>query len=80
MAGAHAVAAAVVGLWLAHGERTLWRLVALAGRGVAAVVTVPLVPVARPPRVVPVAPGLLPRVVRVAASPIVRRGPPGSCA
>ena len=80
MAGAHAMAAAVVGLWLAHGERTVWRLVALAGRVLAEVVTVPLLPVARPPRVVPVAPALLPRVVRVASSSIVRRGPPGSCA
>ena len=80
MAGAHAVAAAVVGLWLAHGERAVWRLVGLAGRVLADVVTVPLLPVARPPRVVPVAPGRLPRVVRVASSSIVRRGPPGSCA
>jgi hypothetical protein len=79
MAGAHAVAAAVVGLWLAHGERTVWRLVALAGR-VLAEVNVPLLPVAGRPRVVPVPPALLPRVVRVAPSSIARRGPPGSCA
>jgi hypothetical protein len=80
MAGAHAAAAAVVGLWLAHGERTVWRLVALTGRALTPVVTVPHLPVARPPRVVPVAPALLPRDVRVASSSIVRRGPPGSTA
>lgn len=76
MAGAHAVAAAVVGLWLAHGERTVWRLVALAGRVLVPVVRTPLLPVAGPPRVVPVAPVLLPRAVRVASSSIARRGPP----
>ena len=80
MAGAHAVAATVVGLWLAHGERTVWRLVALAGRVLAEVVTVTVLPVARRPRVVPVPPALLPRVVRLTSSSVVRRGPPGCCA
>jgi hypothetical protein len=78
MAGAHAVAAAVVGLWLAHGERTVWRLVALAGRAFVPVIRTPVLPVAGPPRVVPVAPVLLPRAVRVASSSIARRGPPGA--
>ena len=78
MAGAHAVAAAVVGLWLAHGERTVWRLVALAGRAFGPVVRTPVLPVAGPPRVVPVAPVLLPGAVRVASSSIARRGPPGA--
>ena len=69
-----------MGLWLAHGERTVWRLVTLAGRVLAAVVTVPFLPVARPPRVVPAAPLVLPQAVRVASSSIVRRGPPRPCA
>ena len=77
MAVGHALAAAVVGLWLAHGERTVWRLVAIAGRVLAAAVRVPLLPVVRPSRVVPGAPALLPGRVRVASSSIARRGPPG---
>lgn len=80
MAVAHAAAAAVVGLWLAHGERTLWRLLSMAGRRLVAVVDVPALPVVRPPRVVPVDPALLPPSVRVPSSSVVRRGPPDACA
>jgi hypothetical protein len=41
---AHLVAAALVGLWLAQGERCLWTLIALLGRQVLALVR-PFVPV-----------------------------------
>ena len=43
---AHVVAAALVGLWLAHGERSLWTLVSLAGRRLvlAAVLPAPVAP------------------------------------
>jgi hypothetical protein len=42
MALAHLVAAAVVGLWLARGERALWSIFAIAADGVGAVVFRPL--------------------------------------
>ena len=44
---AHLVAAALVGLWLAYGERLLWTLVALAAHAVLALVRV-VVPVTLP--------------------------------
>jgi len=76
MAVAHAAAAAVVGLWLAHGERTVWRVLALAAGALARVVHVPVLPVVRPLRVVPAGPAQLPRLPRVPTSSIARRGPP----
>lgn len=76
MALAHAAAAAVVGLWLAHGERTVWRLLALTGRALARGVRVPALPVVRPPRVVPAGPDRLPRRPGVPTSSLARRGPP----
>ncbi len=81
MMAAHLAAAALVGLWLAAGERALWALVALAsraalgplavafaaGRAVVAppAAVLPITTEPRPPQV----PALLARVV-------VRRGPP----
>jgi hypothetical protein len=44
MMAAHLAAAALVGLWLAHGERCLWTVLALTGRRVLAAVLL-LVPV-----------------------------------
>ncbi len=45
MMAAHLAAAALVGLWLALGERTLWALMTLTGRQILAVTTMPaLVP------------------------------------
>lgn len=77
----HLVAAALVGLWLAVGERTLWTLVALAG----ALVLRPLlllralarathstVPLAGPVLLGPRAPA----AARFLARCVVRRGPP----
>jgi hypothetical protein len=49
MMAAHLAAAALVGLWLAHGERCLWTLIALSGRRVLAAVLL-LVPVPTAPR------------------------------
>jgi hypothetical protein len=80
MALAHAAAAAVVGLWLAHGERTVWRLLDLTGRALARGVRVPALPVVRPPRVVPVGPERLPRRPGVPTSSLARRGPPQALA
>ncbi|WP_248581232.1 hypothetical protein [Nocardioides sp. InS609-2] len=81
MMAAHLAAAALVGLWLAAGERALWSLVALASRAALGPLAVafaacrvvvappsPVVPIATEPRP-PQAPALLARVV-------VRRGPP----
>lgn len=42
MMAAHLAAAAVVALWLAHGERLLWTLMALLGRRLVTVLVVPL--------------------------------------
>jgi hypothetical protein len=88
MTGAHApmmvvhlLAAALVGLWLAVGERTLWVLVALAAGAAVPRLGLLLVAVlARPalPRIVPVAalrPPSPPRLTALARC-VVRRGPP----
>lgn len=47
MMAVHLLAAALVGLWLAHGERCLWTVLALTGRRIHAAVLL-LVPVALP--------------------------------
>lgn len=73
----HLVAAALVGLWLAHGERCLWTLIALTGRRIvlAIVHVVPFDPPApRLARVVDRAPVIHRRPWHV--SPHSRRGPP----
>jgi hypothetical protein len=77
----HVVAAALVGLWLAVGERALWALVALAG----ALVLRPLLLLGAParaalavvPRLGPAHPEPLPPLShRFLARSVVRRGPP----
>jgi hypothetical protein len=84
MALGHLLAAAVVGLWLAAGERALWRLLTLAVRPVLSVVGAlrgvatgagwsVAVRRVRAPRIAPCA-GLLPLWFLVRAVP--RRGPP----
>lgn len=80
MAVAHAAAATVVGLWLAHGEHALWLLVDLAARALAPRVRwlSPLVPT-RPPRVVTL------DTTRLSGRGVFtvclrRRGPPVPCA
>lgn len=77
MMAAHLAAAALVGLWLAYGERCLWTLIALTGRRVLAV-ALTLRPVVAPPRLSPVDAGRAPsgphRVWLV--RPDSRRGPP----
>lgn len=42
MMAAHLAAAVLVGLWLAHGERCLWTVIALSGRRLLLVVLTPL--------------------------------------
>lgn len=73
----HLVAAALVGLWLAVGERALWALVAATGRRLALAVRVLLAPV--PPAPAAPAPAFR-TVLRPASSPrtrpLLRRGPP----
>ena len=81
MMGAHLVASVLVGLWLAHGERCLWTLIALTGRRIVsawAVTSRPVAPVRR----------LLAVADRVPAAPrsawrsqrLSRRGPPSAYA
>jgi multisubunit Na+/H+ antiporter MnhC subunit len=75
---AHLLAAALVGLWLAVGERALWALRALAG-GVL-VVVISWLAVVRPHPAVPLravlARPLPPLRTAVLARSVVRRGPP----
>jgi hypothetical protein len=74
---AHLVAAALVGLWLAHGERVLWTLVELTRRVLIALVRpVVTTPVARrvPARVATQAPPC-PRTLWISRAH-ARRGPP----
>jgi hypothetical protein len=78
MMAAHLAAAALLGLWLAHGERCLWTLLALTGRRVLAAVLL-LVPAPLPPqsrwRYAVVATLTGPRS-RWLVRPDSRRGPP----
>lgn len=78
MAMAHAVAAGVVGLWLAAGERALWSLARHAGRVLR--LRPPALPVvACRPRVVPVGrAGSVPRRPSLVFDQ-PRRGPPVGC-
>ncbi len=74
---AHTVAAVLVGLWLAAGERALWAMLTLVFTAVVALlvapVAVPLVARRRAP--LRRRPATLPSLARVARS-VVRRGPP----
>ena len=72
---AHLAAAALVGAWLAAGERAVWTLLTLAWRALALVLGVvrPSPAPRRPAAAVAVAPRLMSRVT---AGSVVRRGPP----
>jgi hypothetical protein len=74
---AHLTAAALVGLWLAHGERCLWTILALTGRRILAVVR-PLAPLPRAPQSPTAEVDHTPAVPvsRWQAGPHSRRGPP----
>lgn len=77
MMAAHLAAAAVVALWLAHGERLLWNLVALLGRRLVRVLAVPAASVA--PRAslwVPVRHDRTTATLCRLIGPQPRRGPP----
>jgi hypothetical protein len=80
MMAAHLAAAALVGIWLALGERSLWTLLALAERVVVGPVLVASAWLGMPPLVVPTArPIDVPRVrpARLLLVPTLsRRGPP----
>jgi hypothetical protein len=74
---AHLAASAIVGLWLAYGERCLWTVIALTGRRLVlawAIATPPVLPVRRLLAVV----DRVPSVPRSAwlVRPLSRRGPP----
>jgi len=75
---AHLVVAAVVGLWLARGERCLWTVLALAGRRLVLVlVTVLAPPVPARSRRLPAAEANFPLLrSRWLSQPLSRRGPP----
>ena len=75
MMAAHLVAAALVALWLAHGERCLWTVLALAA-GVLLLVLAPPVPAPAPTRVRTTPVRRDPVAVRLLARSVVRRGPP----
>ena len=77
MMGVHLVAAALVGLWLAHGERCLWTLVALTGHHLfvaVALVTPVALPAARMQRVADREPAAARHLWRVRPHGV--RGPP----
>jgi hypothetical protein len=74
----HLIAAALVGLWLAYGERCLWTVLALTGRRALAA-TWALVPVAAAPassRTATFDRTVLAPVARWQRRPLPRRGPP----
>ncbi|MDF1605750.1 hypothetical protein [Nocardioides sp. YIM 152315] len=77
MMAAHLAAAALVGLWLAYGERCLFTLLALGGRRVLAIALV-LRPVVLPPRITAVGARRAPAGPRSVwlVRPDSRRGPP----
>ena len=79
MMAAHLVVAALVGLWLAHGERVFWTLVRTTAGGLLSLVTPYVAP--RPSAaarlgVPPGSPEFLPCPRDGAARPVSRRGPP----
>ncbi len=75
MLAAHLAAAAVVALWLAHGERCLWTVLALAAGALLLVLSRP-VPAPAPTRVRTTPVRRDPVAVRLLARSVVRRGPP----
>ncbi len=81
MMTAHLVASALVALWLAHGERALWTVVALTGRRLVAAWAFAPVSLTPGRRLVAVA-DRVPEVPRSAwlVRPLSRRGPPFAAA
>ena len=75
MMAAHLAAAALVALWLAHGERCLWTVIALAAGVLLALLDRP-VPLPAPALVRATAVLRAPAVVRRLARSLDRRGPP----
>lgn len=76
MMAVHLVVAVIAGLWLAHGERSLWTLIALAQRRLVPRLVVHH-PAHVPPRVAPEPAHRLPiHTTDWLASPQTRRGPP----
>ena len=75
MMAAHLAAAAVVGFWLAQGERALWTVLALAAGALLALLVRPL-PLPAPARVRSTTTRRAPVTVRLLARSVVRRGPP----
>jgi hypothetical protein len=75
MMAAHLAAAAVVALWLAHGERCLWTVLALAAGAIRLLLSRPA-PAPAPPRVRTTPVHGDPVAVRLLARSVVRRGPP----
>jgi hypothetical protein len=76
---AHLVVAALVGLWLAHGERVFWTLVRTTAGGLLTPVTPYVAPqpsTAARIGVPPDAPAFLPELSDGAARAVSRRGPP----
>jgi hypothetical protein len=79
MMAAHLVVAALVGLWLAHGERVFWTLVRTTAGGLLSLVTPYVAP--RPSSAVrlgvpPDSPERLPRLRDGVGRTVSRRGPP----
>lgn len=77
MMAVHLAAAALVGLWLAVGERALWQLLAMTGRRLVLAVHLLLVPLLPAP---PAPSAAVTRVLRPVPTaptrPLLRRGPP----
>lgn len=76
MMAAHLAVAALLGLWLARGERALWTLIALATRWIVALAPGLAVLDARPRTLTSPAPGPLGPRSPWQARPHTRRGPP----
>jgi hypothetical protein len=75
MMAAHLAAAAVVALWLAHGERCLWTVLLLAAGAIRLLLSRPA-PAPAPARVRTTPVHRDPVAIRLLARSVVRRGPP----
>lgn len=80
MAALHLVAAILVGLWLAHGERVLWGAVLRAWDVLTGIGPVVRVVVGRARPAVLSAPGLIGQRLCALTDVVSRRGPPERCA
>lgn len=75
MMAVHLAAAALVAGWLAHGERSLWTVLALLAGALLVLLAAPR-PVPMRPRVAPAPVSRRPLAVRCLERCVVRRGPP----